>query len=124
MRAAILRRWSVVTVNQKERCGDVMLFGVFLVRFGYRRYQFSALAQHLKGTRLCFTSYEVEHCISVPYFIFKSLGLIVHYLVRTKGPHIVDVSCAYRRYGTQVRPASKLESKRSDVSAAPWMTTV
>jgi hypothetical protein len=102
-------------VYQEECRGDAMLFGSILIGLGHRRNQLPAPAQNLKGTCLRFASNEVEYCVRIPYLIFKPLRVVVHHLVSTKAPHIIDVFRACRDYGAQVSPTSELNGERADV---------
>jgi hypothetical protein len=103
-------------VYQKESSCDPMPDGQRLIWFGYGRDQHAALSQNLKGTCLRIASHEIEYCVCISYFIFKSLRLVVHHLVRTKYSHVFEIfrSCGY--YGTQVSATSKLNGERADAS--------
>ena len=103
-------------VYQKESSCDPMPGGQRLIWFGYGRDQHAALAQNWKGTCLRIAPHEVEYCVRILYFIFKSLRLVVHYLVCTKYSHVFEIFRSCGHYGTQVSATSKLNSERAHAS--------
>ena len=77
--------------HQEEGRGDAVVFCAVLIGLGHGGDQFAARAKNLKGTRLRFASDEIEYRVGVLDLIFEPLRMIVHHLVCTKGPHVVDV---------------------------------
>ena len=105
-------------VHQEEGCREVVVLCALLVRLGHGGDQFAARAKHLKRTYLRFAADEIKHCVGVLDLIFEALRVIVHNLVRTEAPNVIDIFGCRRRDAAQASVTSELNRIGSDVSCS------
>jgi hypothetical protein len=94
---------------------DAVLLCTLLIRLGHGGDQFAARAKHLKRTYLRFAADEIKHRLGILDLIFEALRVIVHHLVRTEAPNVIDIFGSRRRDAVQASMTSELNRVGSDV---------
>jgi hypothetical protein len=97
---------------------DAVLLCTLLIRLGHGGDQFAARAKHLKRTYLRFAADEIKHRVGILDLIFEALRVIVHHLVRTEAPSVIDIFGSRRRDAVQASVTSELNRVGSDVSCS------